>query len=97
MPRETPELFTPDQVEELVTRLQVVAARVMAIKEVMVGQKIERIKIANSASYDRMMVDLKRWSRSAEDGLDEARRPPAKVGSEASRPQGNTLHARLVS
>jgi hypothetical protein len=85
MPRERPEFYAPEQLEELVVRLQSFTGRVLGIKDVMIQNHIPGIEITSRLAYDRAIEELKRWSRAAEDGLDQALRPSESPKPKKSR------------
>lgn len=82
MPIERTGVYTPDELAEAADRIGTYAERVRAVVEKMREAKVERLEVSNDAAFGRAIVDLKRWSRGAEDALDDWR----KAAREGSQP-----------
>jgi len=83
MPKETPAFFTPHRINELVRDVQDYVSRVQIVADTAAQDAISEIRVANSGAYDRLMLEIKRWSRSVEDGFSEARK--SKAGKRAKK------------
>ena len=70
MPQDTKRTYTAEALETAVDYLSAYLMRVRAIAQRMRDEQVPQITITMEAAARRAAADVKRWSRSVEDGFD---------------------------
>jgi hypothetical protein len=83
MPKDTPQTYTPQELGNSIVQIEEFLGRIKAIHHKIIEAKLESILVTNNAPYDRVELNLQRWSRSVEDAYLAARKklnglPPMK-------------------